>query len=59
MSERLAGLGFEPEFFVITAFREYAEHHRDLRAYLESSCTPLATRDAYLIYGRCAPVGSG
>jgi hypothetical protein len=56
---RLAELGFEPEYFVITAFREYAEHHKDLRAYLETRCTPIATQDAYLIYGNCLPAGAG
>jgi hypothetical protein len=59
LRERLAGLGFEPEFFVITAFGEFAEHHEDLRAYLESSCEAIAVRDEYRIYGRCAAPGAG
>lgn len=59
LRERLAGLGFEPEFFVITAFGEYAAHHEDLRAYLESSCEAIAVRHEYRIYGRCAAPGTG
>jgi hypothetical protein len=53
VSERLAALGFEPEYFVITHFREYANHHDDLRTFLEQRCEALAVTDAYRIYGRC------
>ena len=51
--ERLAAIGFEPEYFVITHFREYANNHEDLRLYLESRCSPLALEDQYRIYHRC------
>jgi hypothetical protein len=51
--ERVEAMGFVPEYFVITHFREYAANHDDLRQYLESRCTPVALTDAYLIYGRC------
>jgi hypothetical protein len=57
VEERLDALGFEPEFFVITAFREYANHHGDLREYLEARCPPLVIRDEYVVYGRCARTG--
>jgi hypothetical protein len=54
VSERLAALGFEPEYFVVTHFREYANHHDDLRTFLEQRCEALAVTAAYRIYGRCA-----
>jgi hypothetical protein len=51
--ERLATIGFVPEYFVITHFREYATNHEDLRQYLETDCTAVAITDAYHIYARC------
>jgi hypothetical protein len=56
--ERLAALGFEPEYFVITDFREYENNHADLRAFLESQCTPVAIAATYHIYGRCDVSGT-
>jgi hypothetical protein len=53
VQERLAALGFTPEYFLITHFREYAAHHDDLRAVLERRCAPLAITKAYHLYGRC------
>lgn len=53
IAERLDALGFEPEYFVITFFREYEKNHADLAVYLESHCTLTAKSDAYLIYERC------
>jgi hypothetical protein len=51
--ERHEALGFVPEYFVITHFREYAANHEDLQQYLESRCTPVVLTDAYRIFGRC------
>jgi hypothetical protein len=53
ISERLAAIGFEPEYFVITHFREYANNHEDLRRYLESNCRRVALEDQYRIYHAC------
>lgn len=58
VAERLAGLRFEPEYFVITDFREYETNHADLRAFLETRCSPVAIADAYRIYGGCDLRGS-
>jgi hypothetical protein len=58
VAERLAALGFEPEYFVITDFREYETNHADLRAFLETRCSPVAVAEAYRIYGGC-DVSSG
>jgi hypothetical protein len=52
-------LGFDPEYFVITHFREYENNHGDLRAWLEERCVPLAIRAEYHIYARCAMVRAG
>ncbi|HSJ64598.1 MAG TPA: glycosyltransferase family 39 protein [Gemmatimonadaceae bacterium] len=58
VAERLAALGFEPEYFVITDFREYETHHADLRAFLEARCSPVAITDTYRIYGECDVSGA-
>lgn len=61
IEERLATLGtaqsnaeadFEPEFFVVTDFRQFARHD-DLAAYLTQHCQPIVNEVKYLIFGRC------
>lgn len=55
IAERLDELGFEPEYFVITFFKEYEKNHKDLANYLEHHCSLMARTDLYLIYWRCRP----
>ncbi len=50
INDRMASLGFAPEYFVITTFAEYDENHDDLKAFLESRCELVAESDRYLIY---------
>lgn len=57
VAQRIAALGFEPEYFVITHFREYANNHEDLRRYLETRCTPVILTGEYHIYSRCQAPG--
>jgi hypothetical protein len=45
---------FEPEYFVITDFREFA-HHEDLASFLKERCRPVAENPRYLIFGECQP----
>ena len=59
VQERIAGLGFEPEYFVITHFDLFHRHHQDLKTYLEESCTNIAQTDQYLIYGSCRILSVG
>lgn len=56
VQERLNGLGFTPEYFVITNFDLYNRKHQDLQAYLQDNCSPFAKTDAYLIYANCQSV---
>ena len=56
VQERLDGLGFVPEYFVITNFDLYHRKHQDLKAYLENYCSPIRDTDAYLIYANCRTV---
>jgi hypothetical protein len=56
VQERLDGLAFIPEFFVITNFDLYNTLHQDLRSFLESTCSVLIAKDAYLIYTDCGVV---
>ena len=53
VEERINGLGFIPEYFVVTHFDLFNRKHQDLKEYLESSCSLLAQTDQYLIYGSC------
>jgi hypothetical protein len=53
VQERIAGLGFEPEYFVITHFDLFHRHHQDLQAYLGENCEVLAQTENYLIYNSC------
>ncbi len=58
VKERIDGLGFTPEYFVITHFYLYETKHQDLKTYLESSCALLAQKEQYLIYTSCkSPAG--
>lgn len=56
VQERLNGLGFSPEYFVITNFDLYNRKHQDLQTYLTSNCSPLAETGAYMIYANCQPM---
>jgi hypothetical protein len=58
VQERLAGLGFVPEYFVITDFNLYNRKHQDLQAYLTSNCSLFKQTEAYLIYANCGIVSS-
>jgi 4-amino-4-deoxy-L-arabinose transferase-like glycosyltransferase len=53
VEERLKTIGFSPEFFVITNFAEFNNHHEDLKLYLSENCRLFAETDQYLIYGSC------
>jgi hypothetical protein len=55
IAERLADLRFEPEYWVITAFREFERNHRDLAQYLETRCQLKARTPDYIIYEACQP----
>ena len=55
VTERIDELGFEPDYFVITFFREYEKNHKDLANYVEHSCVLKAQTDLYVIYWRCQP----
>jgi 4-amino-4-deoxy-L-arabinose transferase-like glycosyltransferase len=57
VEQRLSRLGFEPEYFVITNFREFLGHHDDLRSWLDEHGTVVAQTDSYLIYA--LPRGDG
>jgi 4-amino-4-deoxy-L-arabinose transferase-like glycosyltransferase len=60
VEERLGGLGFVPEYFVITHFDLFNRKHQDLKAYLAANCTIHAQTDQYLIYDSCRRIiGSG
>jgi hypothetical protein len=56
--ERLNGLNFEPEYFVITDFGLFNRKHKDLKAYLEENCSIFSKQDQYLIYNSCLPVSN-
>jgi hypothetical protein len=53
VQQRIDGLGFMPDYFVITYFDLYHRKHPDLQAYLESNCSPIAESTAYLVYSNC------
>lgn len=53
VQERIAGLGFDPEYFVITHFELFNRHHQDLQVFLDENCNVLAQTDSYLIYDSC------
>jgi 4-amino-4-deoxy-L-arabinose transferase-like glycosyltransferase len=55
VEQRIVGLGFVPEYFVITNLDLYNRKHQDLQAYLTSNCSPLAETGSYLIYANCQP----
>ena len=50
IGQRLEGLGFPPDYFVITDFREYERHHADLRAALERDATLVTRAERYAIW---------
>jgi hypothetical protein len=47
------GLGFVPEYFVITNFELFNRKHQDLKAYLNDNCVSQVQTDQYQIYGSC------
>jgi hypothetical protein len=53
VQERLDGLGFVPEYFIITNFDLYRRKHQDLQAYLDANCSIHTKTERYLIYGSC------
>lgn len=53
IGKRLDALGFSPEYFVITDFAEFDEHHTDLKEYLVGNCSLVAESRQYLIYEAC------
>jgi len=55
IEERLNGLGFEPEYFVITDFTSFNNRHADLKVFLQEHCSLLVQNERYLIYdGYCS-----
>ena len=58
VQERLDGLGFTPDYFVITNFDLYNRLHRDLQIYLTNNCAPFKETKSYLIYANCGTVSA-
>ena len=56
VQERLSGLGFVPDYFVITNFDLYYRKHADLETYLKENCHVYAQKEQYLIYSACKPI---
>lgn len=54
VQERLDTLGFSPEYFIVTDFREFNTYHDDLKEYLTKRCSLLASSDSYVIYNDCS-----
>jgi hypothetical protein len=53
VQERLNGLGFTPEYFVISNFELYDLLHGDLKEYLQKNCSLLVKKEKYLVYTSC------
>ncbi len=53
ITERIHALDFPPEYFVITDFDEFGNHHVDLKQFLVDHCSLTAKNDHYLIYSAC------
>ncbi len=53
VQERIDGLGFVPEYFVITHFDLYNQKHQDLKEYLQHNCSLVAEKEKYVIYDAC------
>jgi len=53
VQERIDGLGFKPDYFVITYFDLYQSQHQDLETYLKSACSARLQTTDYLIYSHC------
>jgi hypothetical protein len=58
VQDRLARLGFVPEYFVITDFASWERHHADLKAFLEARCAQLEEGLSALIWSNCNLSGS-
>ena len=50
LEERFQALEFSPDYFVITAFREFERHHSDLAEFLDGNCSLVAADPEYLIF---------
>ena len=53
VQQRMDGLGFTPEYFIITNFDLYQRKHQDLKGYLEAYCNVHVQTNQYLVYGTC------
>lgn len=53
VEDRLANLGFTPEYFVITAMGEYERNHEDLKDYLSNHCRLVKSNKQFIIYNFC------
>jgi hypothetical protein len=54
VDERLNSIGFSPEYFVITNFLEFDQHHTDLKDFLQQRCKLISEKNEnYLVYGDC------
>lgn len=53
VQERIEGLGFVPEYFVITNFDLFNRKHQDLKGYLKANCKVYAQTDQFIIYSSC------
>lgn len=56
VQERIEGLGFVPEYFVVTNFDLFNRKNQDLKTYLDANCVMQAQTDQYQIYGSCMPL---
>jgi hypothetical protein len=54
IQERLDSIGFKPEYFIITHFTEFNQHHLDLKEFLSQYCPVVAQNKDYVIYGACS-----
>ena len=59
VQERIQGIGFVPEYFVVTNFSLFNTKHQDLKEYLEHHCSQLAKTEQYLVYTSCESLSGG
>jgi hypothetical protein len=52
VDDRINGLGFTPEYFVITHFDLYRQKHKDLAEFLENNWQLIAQGEGFLIYAQ-------
>lgn len=53
VEERIASLGFTPEYFIISDLKRYRRVHQDLDRYLRSSCELVSNDARYLVFSDC------